>query len=499
MTTTTWENKALKILLIEDNSTDANWLKTALSNCGCQNHFTQVTKAEKAVVLFQHENFDAILLDLSFSDRHNLNELNILRQQVPQLPIIVLTSTDDPKLVALSIHQGARDCLVKGKLTGVTLIQTVQRAIERQHDEFRLSQKASMKGMLERICNFMDLEAILKTTAREIQQFLQSDRAFFYRCPLGQTDARGIQPLDEKFVRAIDFSALPEPTSFEAVADTRSMHSSKVGLSALVRSYLILPIWSEESLDIEDNLSLITADRSDYRPQQSLWGILVAYNFDRVQEWHDWEIDFLQQLTAKVTTAIGQSRLCCQLQIANQKLQKLAILDGLTGIANRRYFDLVIDQEWQRLTRGQQPLSLILCDIDYFKAYNDTYGHQQGDRCLQQVAQILRQSIKRPADLAARYGGEELALILPNTDYRGAWCVAQRVLRQLAREQIPHPKSPVSQFVTLSLGVATKIPERSHSFRNLIDVADKYLYQAKQAGRNRLVNDEISNLLVSYY
>jgi diguanylate cyclase (GGDEF)-like protein len=190
-------------------------------------------------------------------------------------------------------------------------------------------------------------------------------------------------------------------------------------------------------------------------------------------------------LTTQVTIAIQQSQVCCRLQTANQKLQKLAILDGLTGIANRRYFDLVLDNEWQRLAREEQPLSLILCDIDYFKAYNDTYGHQQGDRCLQNIAKVLQNSTRRSADLAARYGGEEFAVILPNTDSEGALFIAQKIAQKLAKKQISHQKSPISQYVTFSIGVGTKIPDSKQSATTLIELTDSLLYQAKKAGRNQ--------------
>ena len=128
-----------------------------------------------------------------------------------------------------------------------------------------------------------------------------------------------------------------------------------------------------------------------------------------------------------MTVAIQQSQFCCHLQAANKELQQLAILDGNTAIANRRYFDLVLNKEWQRLAREQLPLSLILADVDYFKVYNDTYGHQSGDRCLQAIARILQECTRRPADLVACYGGEEFALILPNINAPGALFVAHRV------------------------------------------------------------------------
>jgi two-component system, cell cycle response regulator len=242
--------------------------------------------------------------------------------------------------------------------------------------------------------------------------------------------------------------------------------------------------------DTEADLTLVTKENQATKQQKpGLWGMLIAYNIRATRRWQDWEISFLQRLTTQVTVAIRQSQLCCRLQTANQKLQKLAILDGLTGIANRRYFDLVLDKEWQRLAREQQPLSLILCDIDYFKAYNDTYGHQEGDRCLQKVAQVLQQSTRRPADLVARYGGEEFALILPHTSAPGALFLAHTIVRQLTQTALPHCQSQVSNVVTLSIGIATKIPHSKQASSTIIETADNLLYKAKKAGRNQLALD----------
>ena len=129
-----------------------------------------------------------------------------------------------------------------------------------------------------------------------------------------------------------------------------------------------------------------------------------------------------------------------ELTQVNQELQKLAHSDGLTQTANRRYFDTVIKREWQRLSREQQPMALMLCDVDYFKRYNDTYGHQAGDQCLREVAQVLGQTSRRPADLVARYGGEEFALILPNTSLQGAVCIAENIQAHLQKVD-PAPQS----------------------------------------------------------
>lgn len=175
---------------------------------------------------------------------------------------------------------------------------------------------------------------------------------------------------------------------------------------------------------------------------------------------------------------------------ANQELERLAFMDGLTQVANRRHFDDCLHQEWWRLRRLQMPLSLILCDVDFFKQYNDTYGHQTGDRCLQQVALTLQRSVKRPADIVARYGGEEFAIILPNTPPAGALHVAQRIQTAIQDLKLPHSSSQVSAQVSLSLGVASIIPRPGSSAAQLVAMADRALYHAKTQGRNCIVMDK---------
>ncbi|MBF0397102.1 MAG: diguanylate cyclase [Desulfobacterales bacterium] len=176
------------------------------------------------------------------------------------------------------------------------------------------------------------------------------------------------------------------------------------------------------------------------------------------------------------------------LQEANHELQRLASLDGLTQLANRRIFDERFIYEWKRVSREKNCLSLILCDVDFFKLYNDTYGHQLGDSCLCSVAKAIMDNIRRPADLAARYGGEEFVVILPNTDVSGALHVAELIQHGIAELKIEHLKSKVNQYVTLSIGVATVVPNNSIPPKSLIELADKGLYEAKAQGRNRIIS-----------
>jgi len=168
-------------------------------------------------------------------------------------------------------------------------------------------------------------------------------------------------------------------------------------------------------------------------------------------------------------------------------LTREATIDGLTHIANRRAFDQRLEKEWQRLARENLPMSLLLCDVDFFKRYNDRYGHPAGDDCLRAVAKAIESCIRRPADLAARYGGEEFAVILPNTEQHGATFVANKILEAVAALDIIHDASYVKDRVSLSIGISTTNPKRKGDPRELIESTDKALYLAKSEGRDRFV------------
>lgn len=174
-----------------------------------------------------------------------------------------------------------------------------------------------------------------------------------------------------------------------------------------------------------------------------------------------------------------------------RELEALSFKDGLTGVSNRRRFDAALDTEWASARRSAQPLSLIMLDVDSFKQYNDRYGHTQGDECLKNVAQTLALAVTRPRDIVARFGGEEFALILPETEADAALKVAERCLRLVENQRIPHDASAIGKFVTVSMGVGTIKAAAGMEARHFVEAVDKLLYRAKQNGRNRIESADL--------
>ena len=175
-----------------------------------------------------------------------------------------------------------------------------------------------------------------------------------------------------------------------------------------------------------------------------------------------------------------------KLEELNMQLLKLANVDGLTGIANRRHFDERLGVEWLRALRNRRPLTLIMFDVDWFKQYNDKFGHLEGDECLKRIARSAQEIVSRPADTVARYGGEEFIVLLPETDSGGALTVAEKLRADIEALHLPNPDSTVSPHITVSLGVTTVVPAANSDPTECIKLVDEALYRAKQAGRNRL-------------
>ncbi|HMH18614.1 MAG TPA: diguanylate cyclase [Burkholderiales bacterium] len=176
-----------------------------------------------------------------------------------------------------------------------------------------------------------------------------------------------------------------------------------------------------------------------------------------------------------------------ELLVANKQLEQIASQDGLTELANRRSFDVYLAAELARARRSKKTVALVLCDVDFFKPYNDHYGHPAGDECLKRVAAALQSACRRPADLVARYGGEEFALVLPDTELNGAVQVAETVRKAVEGLKVAHEHSSAASYVSISAGVAAQLPDMTITAEQLIMAADEALYQAKHLGRNRVV------------
>ena len=192
-------------------------------------------------------------------------------------------------------------------------------------------------------------------------------------------------------------------------------------------------------------------------------------------------------ISKPVNAAVVRARVRTQLTVKRQSdaLRELTLTDGLTGVSNRRAFDETVANEWRRCARAQVPMALIMVDIDQFKNFNDAYGHQAGDACLQQIAGAMRRAARRPQDLVARYGGEEFAILLPQEDLDGAVAVARKLLDEVSLLSIPHAHSIVTPWVSVSMGLASVTPSERDDWTALVRSADALLYRAKSEGRNR--------------
>ncbi|MEO5364811.1 MAG: diguanylate cyclase [Magnetococcus sp. WYHC-3] len=216
--------------------------------------------------------------------------------------------------------------------------------------------------------------------------------------------------------------------------------------------------------------------------------IFVTSMGDSATEAHGLEIGAVDFISKPVNPPVVRARVRNHIELkqARDRLTLLASTDGLTGLVNRRSFDDSLTMEYHRLARNQRELSLILFDVDHFKLFNDTYGHQAGDDCLRRVGQTVLGVLNRSADITARYGGEEFACILPETDSPGAVAVAERLRQAVESLAIPHLRSPTVPRVTISLGVATVFCHGGQSPLQVVALADEQLYRAKHGGRNRV-------------
>ncbi|MEB3881914.1 diguanylate cyclase [Lyngbya sp. CCY1209] len=378
-----------------------------------------------------------------------------------------------------------------GVSTDITERQEAERALWSHAERERL-----LRGIVQQIHECLDLDDTLKCTVTQVREFLGADRVLIYRPEAGD-DYRAVMesvesPWQPALGTSVNYGWLSEAfreleaaddIQIRAIADTHAPEVPEAVRERLeglqVAACLILPLIRHYPQRTEN----------DGGWEHSLWGLLVIHQCGGPREWRPEEIEALRSLATPIAIAIQQGELYARLQVANRELEHLATLDGLTGLANRRQFDTYLHREWQRMLRDEAPLSAIMGDVDFFKAYNDTYGHQMGDECLKAIAKVLDRCAKRPADLACRYGGEEFAIVLPDTPPEGALQVAEEIRTEIQKLHVKHETSAISNCVTLSLGIACRVPTPDLAPEHLIELADAALYEAKRLGRNRIVCD----------
>jgi len=215
--------------------------------------------------------------------------------------------------------------------------------------------------------------------------------------------------------------------------------------------------------------------------------IFITGKIDEEDEIHAFELGAVDYISKPFNAILVQARVNTQIKLKGYQdyLESISFLDGLTQIPNRRKFDHYFELMWNVALRQNSEISVIMMDIDYFKLFNDTYGHQVGDECLKTIAQQLEKTVTRKTDFVGRYGGEEFVCVLPNTNLEDAFMVAEKMRQAIVELKIPHEGSKISNIVTISLGIASTTPQKGEKRSSIIEKADKALYHSKELGRNR--------------
>lgn len=498
-----------QILIVDDTLENVQLLSSMLTNEGYS--VRKTTSGKMALQFVERQPPDLVLLDINMPDINGYQVCKQLKKSANtcDIPVIFISALDRLGHKIQAFEVGGADYITKPfqeqevlmRVRNQLLIQQQKRQLIEQNQylqieinkrqqaeqtlQAQVARERLLASVIQHIRQSLDLDEILLTTVTEARQILKSDRALIYRADpdsagtiISESDAPNVKNLqqytlpDDIFPRSNH--ELYRQGRIRSVVDIDQDQMAACLIDTLkwlgVKSKLVVPI--------------VTSTLNESNSQDDLWGLLVFHQCFAPREWSQSEIELIQQLANQVAIAIQQSHLYQQLKTANQSLEQMTITDPLTCIVNRRGFDQCLQREWQQMIREQCPLSLILCDIDYFKNYNDTYGHPAGDRCLFQVAETISCQVKRPSDMVARYGGEEFVIILPNTDSVGASQIAEDIRKELIALSIPHQKSLVADYVTLSFGIATIVPQPGQSPQILVDKADQALYQAKKNGRN---------------
>ncbi|MFQ4139148.1 diguanylate cyclase [Nodosilinea sp. PGN35] len=365
------------------------------------------------------------------------------------------------------------------RLAGVTLDISEQKRVEAEI-KHQSQRERLVAEIAQRIRRLLDLDSILEQTVASVREFIEADRVIVIQCG---ADMSG-QVIQESCA-----SAYP-PMLGWTMRDPWSVGEKFLAHYRAGRGLAVENVYTQNlsapQLGFLEYFQIQAEIVVPLLQDETLWGLLIAHQCRSPRDWRMADVRLLQNLATQVGIAIQQAKMHREITLANQRLRRMAYLDGLTQVANRRRLEQYLDQEWRRMSRENGSVALIMADIDYFKGFNDRYGHQAGDDCLRRVARTLSRAAKRPGDLVARYGGEEFVIVLPNTDIKGAETVAEDIRLLVRAHRIPHQDSAVAKVVTMSLGVASALPASGGSVASLIKQADAALYKAKHEGRDQV-------------
>lgn len=438
------------VLLVDDLPENLQLLSDLLSQMGYTTR--SVTSGKMALKTLKVKQPDVIFLDIKMPDMDGYEVCKVIKSdsELKNIPILFISALDDAFDKVKAFECGGVDYITKP-----FQIEEVVARLENQLT-------------IQRQKNALHAEV---TRRRETEEALYQSRALLS-------------------------SVLN--SSLDGIAALQSVRDPQTGDICDFRCLVVNPVISKAfDSNREDLIGKLVIKKFLKRLQSDLFQQFV----DVVEAGDSLEKDFYYQsswyhfiavklgdgFAISVRDITSRKQMEIDLQEANRKLELLANSDGLTHIANRRSFNDYLFREWKRHEQEQQPIALILLDIDYFKRYNDYYGHQEGDDCLIKVAQTIAELCQRPTDFVARYGGEEFAIILPHTDANYAFLIAESIRETIAALNLPHAGSLGKPFITLSLGVATVIPNAENDLDALITQADIALYEAKNKGRNQTI------------
>jgi diguanylate cyclase (GGDEF)-like protein len=465
------------IMAVDDVPSNLKVLQGILIPAGYR--VTFATRGKQVLKRIKDVRPDLILLDLMMPEMSGLEVCALLKQMVEavDIPIVFLTASHELEHLVQAFETGAVDYITK-PFNSTELLARVRNHLElsrlRKQAQMQAAWESISRQIVQDIYASIDLQSILDNTTRAIRQFLNADSVMVYRwCDPGGCHLLAIAGDHSQQTICHSQAGCPylqeNPFPMAKIEQRSVCHASP-------------PPTADQDTQLFEHQPAL---RLPIYQQDDLWGGLVIKSSDRDRSLSHYEIELLTLIVQQLEISIQHAGLHQRLQEANAELERVSNTDGLTQVANRRCLDHRLSQEWQRLQREQQPLSLILCDIDYFKQFNDTYGHPRGDVCLAAVARALQSCIKRPADLVARYGGEEFVTVLPNTYLSGAIKVVQQVQSLVAALKITHETQLSNEFLTLSFGIHTVVPNQFSDVQTALSRADQALYAAKESGRNR--------------